>query len=264
MDVLHGQGIRCAAVIGENGSEDNTRDVIVHAAERMAGSVILVDTSFISGISNRLERMAVAREHLRNVLTVNYRNSKFICVADLDNILTEPLGSSSIAWALAELSVRPELFAISATSSPWYYDLLAYRSENFAFAGLETKLRLSAKNVLRYYSLYDTQVYPFQKQITRLGSHVCSSAFNGICLYRRSEYIDGSYTQNSDFGECEHVTFNKSIASGRQMLVSSNICLRTPADHGPSSVSAFYLRRAAKLRRITYRNFRTLRIGGFF
>jgi hypothetical protein len=265
MDVLRAQGIRCAAVIGENGSQDNTRNVIIHAAERMGGSVTLVDTSFISGISNRLERMAVAREHLRNVLTIEHTNSRFICVADLDNVMAEPLESSSIAWALAELSVRPELFAISAISSPWYYDLLAYRSESLTFTGLEARFKVSAKNVLRYYAFHQAQIYPFQKQITRLGSHLCNSAFNGVCLYRRSEYIDGSYTRDADFGECEHITFNKSIAFGRQMLVSSNISLRQPTDHGPSSVSAFYWRRAVKrLKRITHRNFRNFRIAGFF
>jgi hypothetical protein len=245
MENLRGAGVSCAAIIGENGSTDGTRQLIIRAS---TANVRFIDTSLVDNIYNRLEKMARARECVRCAVVDLFPKSRFVCVADLDNVMTKPLSSASIAAALSCLTEREDIFAVSATSFPWYYDLLAYRSESMDFFGLEAKIRKNRRGVLQYYAFHRDYIYPFQRQITKLGTHLCESAFNGICVYRTADYIHGSYVSGNDFKNCEHLAFNDSVGknSNRKMLVLTDIAIDTPPDHGPSNIFAFYWRRTLK------------------
>lgn len=246
MKGLRESGIRCAAAIGENGSVDGTRDLVSAAAR--SGNIVLVDTATAAAFANRLERIARAREQVRDYLAACAWRARFVCVADLDDVMSAPVEASAIKSAMNCLMELPDIFGVSATSAPWYYDLLAYESEVLSFAGLEARIREAQRNVLGYYEFHCRSIYPLQRQITRLGSHLCRSAFNGLCVYRYADYVGGSYLHGNDFENCEHLSLHKSMrGTGRNMLVSSDLAIATPVGHGPCSMLFFYWLRAKKL-----------------
>lgn len=242
---LRSLGISCRALVGENGSRDHTRAVLLQNSDL----ITLVDTDFMVDGLPRLSRMAQGREAILMAAKSLDDAPRYICVADLDNVIVAPPAPSAIMAAVKTLSERETIFAISATSAPYYYDLLAFRAPNFDFVGLSMALAQAKKNPLTYYMFHKDSIYQFQKALT-VDHHIeCESAFNGLCLYRSQDYFRGTYRSQHEAEICEHVTFNRSVATDHAplMIVDPAMVLRTPSDHSPSSFWDFWRNRLCKL-----------------
>jgi hypothetical protein len=239
MDNLRQHGVLCGAGIGENGSKDVTRAMIIECGRP---GVELIDTSEVADLSCRLERIARAREIVRLEICEAFSSTSYVCVLDTDDVLGEPVPFASIKVAMDMLDAMPSIYAVSATSLPWYYDLLAYKSGEYDFSRLESEIQSRRRNLLEYYEFHRSFIYPAQRAITHHGTHMVRSAFNGLCIYRFSDYSRGSYTRENNFSSCEHVVFNESVSENgrRNMLIMNDLRVTMPLGHGPSGLIYFF------------------------
>lgn len=240
---LQQAGFSCSAIVGEDGSSDCTRRLIEQAAGL---GVSLIDTSFMQSESSRLRRMAIGRQSLLDQVHARAICAQFICVADLDDAIAAPPSIQMVCAAIQILDNDPNLFAVGATSKPVYYDLYSLRATGFEFlSDLPARLERAKKQPFTYHSFLRRDVYRVERTVTALIPLRCDSSFNGICFYRAADYVLGSYRSPREAMECEHATFNQSIAqaSGKQMLISSDLILRAPRKHIPASFVAFWATR---------------------
>lgn len=245
LDALQAEGLAATAIIGENGSSDGT-GALLKDAER-SGRIMLVPTDFMAAEPERLRRMALGRERLRTTLLDSGIQARFVCVLDLDNVLTQPPSVAALLSAAAKLE-RADVFAVSATSRPHYYDLLAFQDEGRSFDTLLDELSAKRGNIFGYYGVFRRRIYPHQRALTSDGEITCASAFNGLCLYEAATYGAGSYLQDGP-RTCEHIVFNRRLAAatGTRMLIDPGLVLATPDDHRAESFAPFAWRRLKKL-----------------
>ena len=240
---LQQAGLSCSAIVGEDGSSDSTRRLIEEA--RGLG-VSRIDTIFMESESSRLRRMAIGRQSLLDHVRTRGISAQFICVADLDDAIAAPPSIQMVRAAIQILDTDQSLFAVGATSKPVYYDLYSLRATGFEFlTDLPQRFDRAKKQPFTYHRFLRRDVYPVERAVTRLIPLRCESSFNGICFYRASDFVLGSYRSSREATECEHVTFNQSIAkpSGKQMLISSDLVLRAPRKHIPVSFVDFWTSR---------------------
>jgi hypothetical protein len=237
MERLEDFGIRCAAIIGENGSKDRTRSLIEKARR-----VELLDTGFMSDRASRLVRMAVGRQALLEFARKSATAETHICVLDLDDAVLEPPQPEAVLAAIHRLDGNQKLFAVGATSQPVYYDLLSLRTSGHDYSNLYAEIVKAKKKPLSYFHFHQRQIYRNQRLVPRLHPIPCSSSFNGFCLYNRADYQLGTYRAENEADVCEHVSFNLSIAraTGKQMLIAPEIVIRAPAAHIPVSFVRFW------------------------
>jgi len=238
-------GMHCIAYIGENHSRDGTTVLLREAAQR--NDVVHISTDFMADEPNRLRRMALGRQHLKNKLSASDLDPKLICIADVDTVMRQPPTLSAIRGAIVQLA-RPDIFAVSATSWPTYYDILAYEDDRFSFDFLAEDFKRHQTNIFSYYRFFVKNVYPFRRILTTERELLCTSAFNGMAIYKADAYALGSYV-DSDFRTCEHVIFNRKIAmiTQQKLLVDPGLLLLTPDDHSEENFINFTLRRVKKL-----------------
>jgi hypothetical protein len=239
---LNCAGLRCFAIVGENGSIDSTREVLSSAAGL---PLYLVDTSVMSGAPNRLSRMAIGRQLLLDTASALTIKADYICVADLDNVMAVPPEPDAVITAIQRLASDQQIFAVGATSRPVYYDLFSMMSSAYYNPKLPQEIRDSKQNPKRYFDLHQNHIYYQQYALTGIEPIVCSSSFNGFCIYRGNEYFQGTYRDTQESAVCEHITFNRSLESitGKHMLVVPELVLRTPSDHAPSGFVEFWWRK---------------------
>src|SRR5262245_19196347 len=121
LDRLEISNYNVRAIIGENGSRDNTRSVIRSFYPRITP----LDTSFMGKERSRLRRIAMGREAL--LQKAKGLKADYVIVSDFDNVMEHPPRPDDIGTAIAHLQADPKLFAVGATSMPCFYDLLALR-----------------------------------------------------------------------------------------------------------------------------------------
>jgi len=231
-------GISTGCIFGENGSKDRTREALLAISH---GRMKVLDTSFMVHIPGRLRRMALGREALQKELDRIPWHFEFVCVVDWDVLLAEPINPVSFAHALDQLAARDDIFAVSATSHPTYYDLLAYEDTAISFADLPMQAKQAQRDPWTYYRFYSTQVYPAQARLTRSDELAATSAFNGMCIYKKDDFASGSYTTSGNFDICEHVNLHRSIAgiSGKRIAVLPGLSLLAPREHIHKSLPVF-------------------------
>jgi hypothetical protein len=236
---LEGLGLRCSAIIGENGSRDKTRSLIEQAADK---HISLLDTSLMEQGTSRLVRMAIGRQALLEAARETQFPHEYICVADLDNVMIEPPEIGAVANGIARLKNDESLFAIGATSKPVYYDLLSLVAEDQDYSNLNAQISAAKKKPLGYFHFHQDRIYKNQKLMTQLHPIVCTSSFNGFCIYNAADYRLGNYRAHNEADVCEHVSLNRSIAgaTGKRLLISPELVVRTPADHAPVGFSRFW------------------------
>jgi Glycosyl transferase family 2 len=243
---LEASGFRCTAIIGENGSSDGTRAQI----ERAVGPAIaLLDTSSMASAGSRLTRMAIGRQALLEAARARGVEEEYICIADLDNVINVPPEPAALQAAIERLQSDESLFAIGATSSPVYYDLLSLRAEGYEFLStLNREIAEAKKKPLSYFQFHRDRIYRNQRRMTTRSPVLCESSFNGFCVYRAEDYVLGSYRAEDEADVCEHVSHNLSIGriTGKKMLIMPELRIQTPADHGPVGFFRFWLSRASE------------------
>ena len=231
---LEAKGYLVSAVIGENGSKDGTRTVLLKAALNIQLEVI--DTEFMATIPNRLERMARGREALKN--RASDQDADYICVVDVDTVLNKHLNVNLFIALIEELSEAKTVFGVCAASYPVFYDILSLRMEHGVlndadilnqFVSNRDK-RKPLRNYVRKILLMES-CYRRQEEIGTGSGKTFLSAFNGLCVYRAKDYFAGSYI--GDFQLCEHVTLNENLAKncGSGILVSRFFHLDAPVEH---------------------------------
>ncbi len=247
LSTLNSENITYFSIVGENGSVDNTRNLLI--TESQKGFLLVEDMDFLSLYPDRLERMALGREHLKEALEISGIRAKFVCIVDLDNIMEIPPTAQQLRIALNMLDSRIDAFGISATSKPHYYDLFAYERSDLSFANLSEEFSSAKRKPFSYYSFFKDNIYPAQQALTSSNYMTCISAFNGMGIYRFDDYHIGSYLSKNPKNICEHVTFNRAIANhtGKHMIISPILSFQTPADHIRRDFFSFWWQRRWKL-----------------
>lgn len=237
-------GLNVHLLVGENGSQDDTRNILDQATE--SGMVTVLDTSFMSKGKSRLEKMALGRQYLADRAAI--MSSEVVAVVDLDEPFLESLDPKEFSRKVARVK-RDDFFALAASSFPTYYDLLAFEDDRRSFTALEQEITKLQRRPFAYYRFFRDFIYLAQDELTSSSDIECRSAFNGLCLYRSDLYALGSYLPSQEDWVCEHVSFNRAIATqtGRQMIVDGTLKLPTPMEHGRRALPGFVLQRAKKL-----------------
>ena len=230
------RGATVRVIIGEDGSTDNTRELVREHAE-------LVDTR--GGSGPRLERMARARQKVLEHYTAGERTD-VVLVVDLDGSFLSAIELDAIVRARDHLE-QPGLFGVSATSHP-YYDLLAFESDTVSFAQLSEEMAAAQRRPLTYRRFLERRVYTAQHELDRSDDHLCISAFNGACFYRGSDYAAATYlSEHGAASVCEHMTLNRQLAAdGRRILVDHALVVSAPVEHVRSTALRFYARAARR------------------
>lgn len=224
---------------GENGSRDGTRDALSSVAYRKPNWFVQ-PTDEMSSHVERLERMAIGREILLKTLLGSPVSFDYVMVMDVDNVFAAAPSARAIKRAICQLEEDRQLFGIAASSDPYYYDLLALRIPGTFMTNLAIPIRAAKRRFWTYHRFMKDHVFAVQRRVTGLRNPRCLSAFNGLCIYRFSDYIRSTYLCPEAATLSEHVTFNTRIHElrGGWIEISSQIRLSTPAEHGPRSALA--------------------------
>lgn len=224
-------------IFGENSSRDGTREILEQLAASKPNWTI-IDTAEMLKYKHRLYRMAVGRELLLNALKAKGSHWDFVVVVDGDDVLRTTPSARVLLEECMRLYTNKELFGISASTDPYYYDLLALRIPGYFELNLMGPISTAKKKVWSYYKFMKDNVFLIQQEITKLHGLKCSSAFNGLCIYRYEDYVLSSYLPTHDIPVCEHVTFNEALfrRSRRWVEISNRLRLQTPEGHGPRSM----------------------------
>jgi hypothetical protein len=243
---LEKHGFYCTAIIGENGSKDETRLMIEQAA---GPRIALLDTSAMAKSQSRLKRMAIGRQALLDAAKARDIGEDYICVMDLDNMTAMSPAPLAVKAAINCLQTNTTLFAIGATSIPVYYDLLSLRVQGYDnLSNLNTEITEAKKKPFSYYQFHKEHIYNNQKLMTSTAPILCASSFNGFCLYNAEDYRLGSYRARDETDVCEHVSLNLSIGhiTGKKMMISPDLVIQAPEDHAPVGFFRFWSDRMKK------------------
>ena len=217
--------------IGENGSNDFTFDVV---QKKIISNNIyeFVDTTFIEKFSDRIKRLALARQHLKdNLIKLNIK-SKYICVIDLDDVINDVFNTELLDNLINILNLNQnKYFGISLSSKPYYYDILNFESDEFPNRDIK---KLQNNKSIKSYKDRKKFIYNVQRSITAKKNFDCISGFNGLCLYNYDEYITSNYLEDAEDQTPEHLLFNRFLYnnSGKKILVTENF-FKMPDEHKP-------------------------------
>jgi hypothetical protein len=191
--------------------------------------------------------MAAAREAVKAAYEQGDQ-ADLVVVVDMDGDFMAGVDSTWISHAHNRLVSEREVFALAATSSP-YYDLLAYESEEISFAGLDLRISKAQRNPLKYAQFMNKHIYSVQEKMTRDVETLCISAFNGMAVYLGSRYAQGSYLPEAlTMPVCEHVTFNRGLSrDGSRMIVDPSLMVPAPAEHVRQSARDLWSRGVRKV-----------------
>ena len=225
--------------IGENGSQDFTFDVIQKNIS-LNDKIHFIDTTFIEEFSDRIKRLALARQELKNHLLKENINPKFVCVVDLDDVLNNNFNSDLINDLSIILEKNDDkYFAVSLSSKPYYYDILNFESDEFPNKGVK---QLQNNRSIKSYSERKKYIYDVQKSLTKKTTFDCISGFNGLCMYIYKDFIQSDYFEDNDDPTPEHLYLNRilCVKTGKKILVTENL-LRMPQEHKPLNNIFFFI-----------------------
>ena len=192
--------------IGENGSSDYTFDII---QKKISSSNIynFIDTTFIEQHDDRIKRLALAREALKENLVKLQIKSKYVCVIDLDDVINESFNLNLIEKLIFTLNKEHEkYFAVSLSSKPFYYDILNFESNEFPNKNIK---QLQNNKSINSYKQRREFIYKTQKLMSNKKNFECISGFNGLCLYNYEDYVTSKYYEDNEDQTPEHLLFNR-------------------------------------------------------
>ena len=243
--------------IGENGSNDYTFDVIQKNIS-FNNKITFIDTTFIEQFSDRIKRLALARQKLKNYLVDANINPKFVCVVDLDDVLNKNFNKDLIENLSKTLEKSNEkYFGISLNSEPYYYDILNFESDEFPNKEIK---QLQNNKSLKSYSERRKFIYSVQKALTKKKFFDCISGFNGLCIYTYKDFIQSDYLEKSNDPTPEHLYLNRTLSykTGKKILVTENL-LQMPQEHMPlDNIFLFIMEKLYKYIAIYLRKFKLL------
>ncbi len=238
--------------IGENGSSDYTFDII---QKKISSSNIynFIDTTFIEQHDDRIKRLALAREALKENLVKLQIKSKYVCVIDLDDVINESFNLDLIEKLIFTLNKEHEkYFAVSLSSKPFYYDILNFESNEFPNKNIK---QLQNNKSINSYKRRREFIYKTQKLMSNKKNFECISGFNGLCLYNYEDYVTSKYYEDNEDQTPEHLLFNRYLNKKlkKKILVTDNY-FRMPKEHKPlSNIYQFMFEKMIKYINIYYR-----------
>jgi hypothetical protein len=222
--------------IGENDSKDNTLDILKNYKNKKITKKI-INTNFMKKYTHRLERMAQGRNYISKLL--NKLKLDFVVWLDLDDVLSNGINRNEFLNSINILKKGNNLFGVSATSYPHYYDILSLRINKYFMKNIYYISQI--KNIFTGYILRKKYIYNIQKKINKI-SKLTISSFNGMCIYKFKYYKYSSYINfNSSSKETreivEHVIFNEKISKKfkKFILINKSLSLSMPLQHFPYS-----------------------------
>lgn len=223
--------------LGENGSTDSTRSILEQYQKELP-CISIIDTSRMSSVSDRLERMALGRELLKEACARSHLAAPFdyVIVCDLDNVLREAISAASIVSAIKTLETEDDLFAVSAKSKPYYYDILALHDPKWFNHDASRYFRSLAGIPFGKILLIGLFIFPWQRRLTAAGDFEAHSSFNGLAIYKTKAFFEASYVKGAPSpAPCEHLVLNRSIArkTGQRIRALDSLLVSMPPEHGP-------------------------------
>ncbi len=238
--------------IGENGSNDYTFDLI-HKKILSSNIYHFIDTTFIEKYNDRIKRLALAREALKENLVKLKIKSKYVCVIDLDDVINESFNLNLIENLIFTLNKEHEkYFAVSLSSKPFYYDILNFESNEFPNKNIK---QLQNNRSINSYKQRREFIYKTQKLMSNKKNFECISGFNGLCLYSYKDYISSKYYEDNEDQTPEHLLFNRYLNKKlkKKILVTDNY-FRMPKEHKPlNNIYQFMFEKIIKYINIYYR-----------
>ncbi len=240
--------------IGENGSEDYTLDLIQKKII-LSDVYSFIDTTFIENYSDRIKRLAKARQTLKDNFTRLNIKSKYVCVVDLDDVINEIFDYHLINNLTDKLeNYKDKYFGISLSSKPYYYDILNFESEEFPNKFIK---QLQNNKSIKSYRSRKKFIYKVQQSLTIKKNFECISGFNGLCLYLYEDYIISNYAEESNDQTPEHLLFNRYLNKTlkKKILVTDNF-FRMPDEHKPlNNIFHFIFEKILKYMNIYFKKF---------
>ena len=239
--------------IGENGSQDFTFDLIQKNIS-LNDKIYFIDTTFIEEFSDRIKRLALARQELKNHLFKENIKPKFVCVVDLDDVLNKNFNTELINNLQNLLEkYKNKYFGISLNSEPFYYDILNFESEEFPNNDVK---QLQNNRSIKSYNNRKKFIYNVQKSLTQKKKFDCISGFNGLCLYLYDDFIKSEYLDEKMNTTPEHLHLNRKLCNitGKRILVTENM-LQMPIEHKPlDNFFLFVMEKLAKYISLYFKN----------
>ena len=231
-------------IFGENNSRDNTKKKINDYIHKSKKNHKLLNLTSLNKINDRIERITKGRHLLKNYLIKKKIKSDYVCVMDLDNVLSKELNLNYAKFKKLVNSLKKKnnkLNGISVKSKPYYYDILAFKSKKFDLPNILQIQR--SKQFFNAYYLRKKYIYSLQRKINKQKKLMTISSFNGLCLYNYDDYILGDYYYrenkliNSNKLLNEHMKFNLSLnkLNKKHILIDDIFKLKTPEEHIPAS-----------------------------
>lgn len=239
-------GLKICVIVGENGSEDKTRNILKNFKSSKFHFIFL-KTDFLNIYKNRIIRLTNGREYLKNYIIENRIISKFVAVVDLDSVISKGIEKNAFLDVIKILKKRQnDLFAISVKSEPYYYDMLPLIIKDY-FEYDVYKIQTTF-SLINFYKLRKLYIYNFQKKITQMRDTLTISSHNGLTIYHYDNYIISSYRQNSNKIKSEHINFNLLIHKkiNKYILMTNRLKLITPPEHMPLNLIEFLKRTSLK------------------
>lgn len=247
------QNFKIIVLIGENGSDDLTFHKIQTYINKNI-NVEFIDTTFIEKFPDRIERLANARQSLKNYLSINKIVSKYICVVDLDDVLNENFNTDFIEIMTQLLKKNEQkYFGVSVKSKPFYYDILNFESDEFPNYSIK---QLQNNKTIKSYWDRKRLIYDVQKKLTLKEEIECISAFNGFCIYLFNDFKISHYLDKNYDVMPEHLHLNRIIhkVTKKKILVSDHN-LQMPNEHKPlDNIFLFIFEKLIKYISIFFKN----------
>ena len=181
-----------------------------------------------------IKRLSLARQKLKDIITDRKMIADFVCVVDLDDVLNSNFNKKNIVNLMQNLrNNEKRYFGISASSSPFYYDILNFSNDDLKSVKI---IDVQDRKGLNSYFERKKYIYNNQKKFTKDSSFESISSFNGMCLYFYNDFIKSDYVSfNSKEIIPEHLNLNTKIyeLTKKKLLVSNELVLNTPVEHMP-------------------------------
>jgi len=245
-------------------SKDDTRAMLQRwLADGRSGQVIDLG-ALEDRLTKRTERIAFARNTgLDEIARSGHAGRDHLVVADLDDVLAQPVAADAFARAAAWLDGDPARTGVTANATPRYYDVWALRHERWCpddcwhpIWGRPSEETFEAAKFREV----------FTRQIVippSLPPIAVRSAFGGLGIYRLPAALAARYHGVDATGRetSEHVAFNTTIGrAGGRLHIFPALQVHAPRQHlyQPSEFKwrwrmTMMARRAAEIARPSWR-----------
>ena len=202
-------------------SKDDTRAILERwLADGRRGRVI--DLGALEGrLTRRTERIAFARNAgLDEIARGEDAGHDHLVVADLDDVLAQPVDADAFARAAAWLDADPARTGVMANATPRYYDVWALRHERWCpddcWHPIWGRSADETFEAAKFREVFTRQI----EIPPSLPPIAVRSAFGGLGIYRLPAALAARYCGVDAKGRetSEHVAFNAAIARARGRL----------------------------------------------